>query len=440
MLDVRGLARRHPLMLMLAVGVAVRLVLAPIALPYDVDYWALTIRNIQVGEGLYGIEGYFYTPVWGYVLALSGLFQTSFLDLGETTERVAEALFTEDISGYRLSASVQSVAFNYMVKLPLIFFDVLLALLVFILSKRLMGEEKALKASALTFLCPLSIGVTSFIGMPDTISALFAVLTVVLLIDRRLFLAGATFAVAVWAKFFPAFMIFCLVSYVIVRSEGRRDAMKGVAASAVGFLAMTLALFLPQILEGNLDRCFQFISDRVVVSPSGTFQDSLEAISRTAVYLAALAGSVLLSFRLHRAGKEGCDGRLAKYCFGIVLICMLYPPAPQYVVLLVPFLAIMAAQDRRYMLPWWVLSISAVLFLTPTNADMLLPIAAWTDLLSVDAVMDVFKAFRTSIGPFTIMDIHYVAGGVLQYAALAIAAVLLFKETVWRFLRPDRIE
>ncbi len=430
--DVRGFVDRHPLALILAVGVAIRLALAPIALPYDLDYWALVVRNLQVGEGLYGIEGYFYAPVWGYVLALSGVFQTFLLDLGETSERVAEAIFTEDIVGYRLSATVPSVAFNYVIKLPLILCDVLLALSVYILSKRLMDEKKAVKATALAFLCPLSIGVTSFIGMPDTISALFMVLTVVLLMDRRLFLAGMTFSVAVWAKFFPAFMIFCLVSYVLVRSDDKRDALKGVAMSALGFLAMTAALFLPQILEGNVDRCFQFIFDRVSVSASGTLLDSLESFSRAAVYIAALAGSIILSFRLFKSGRDNCDRNLVMYCFAIALICLLYPPAPQYAVILVPFLAVVAAQDRRYMTPWWVLSIASVVFLTPTNADMLLPLAAWTDLLSVESAMEAFRAFRTSLGPFTVMDLYYVAGGALLYLSIAIAALMLFKETVWR--------
>ena len=432
MSDAVAFVKRHPLALLLAVGIAIRLLLSPIALPYDIDYWALTLRNMQVGEGLYGVEGYFYTPVWGYVLGLSSLFQSFILDMGETSERVAEALFTEDISGFRLSATVQSVSFNLLVKVPLIICDVLLALSVFYLSKCLLGEEKALKAAALTFLCPLSIGVTSFIGMPDTISALFSVLTVILLIDRRFFLAGMTFAVAVWTKFFPAFLVFCLVSYVIIVSGDRRTAMRGVAMAAVGSVMMTAALFLPQIAEGNLDRCFQFISDRVSVSASGTILDVFESTSRVAVYLAALAGSFLLSIRLFRAGRENCDQKLVKYCFAVVLFCLLYPPAPQYVVLLVPFLAFMAAQDRRYMLPWWMLSISAFVFLTPTNADMLLPIAAWTDLLSVESVMDVFNAFRTSLGPFTVMELHYAIGGIIQYSSLILALLTLLRLIPWK--------
>ncbi len=432
MSEAVAFVKRHPLAFMLAAGIAIRLLLSPIALPYDIDYWALTLRNMQAGEGLYGVEGYFYTPVWGYVLGLSSLFQSFFLDMGETSERVAEALFTEDISGFRLSATVQSITFNFLVKVPLIICDVLLALSVFALSKRLLGEEKALKASALTFLCPLSIGVTSFIGMPDTISALFSVLTVILLIDRRFFLAGMTFAVAVWTKFFPAFLVFCLVSYVILVSDGRRAALREVSMAAIGSIAMTAAVFLPQIVGGDLDRCFQFISDRVSVSASGTILDAVESTSRVVVYLAALAGSVLLSVRLFRVGREDCDSKLVKYCFAVVLFCLLYPPAPQYVVLLVPFLAFMAAQDRRYMLPWWVLSVSAFVFLTPTNADMLLPIAVWTDLLSVESVMNAFNAFRTSLGPFTVMDLHYAVGGVLQYSSLILALLTLLGLIPWK--------
>ena len=55
----------------LVIGLAVRAVVS-VFLTYHVDfnYWILTSENLTAGEGLYGMPGYFYTPVWGFVLAV----------------------------------------------------------------------------------------------------------------------------------------------------------------------------------------------------------------------------------------------------------------------------------------------------------------------------------------------------------------------------------
>ena len=60
----------HPLLAVILAGVILRLLITSLSMIYDTNYWALVIRNIDSGNGLYGLDGYFYTPVWGYLLAL----------------------------------------------------------------------------------------------------------------------------------------------------------------------------------------------------------------------------------------------------------------------------------------------------------------------------------------------------------------------------------
>ena len=53
-----------------------------LAYTFDTNYWAIVTRNIQMGEGLYGLRGYYYTPVWGYILGFVSMFDSFFFNIG----------------------------------------------------------------------------------------------------------------------------------------------------------------------------------------------------------------------------------------------------------------------------------------------------------------------------------------------------------------------
>ena len=98
---------RHPLAAIVIAGLAIHLLIMLLAMVYDSDYWAIVIRNINAGEGLYGMEGYYYTPVWGYILGLVSAFQNAFLSLGDSAVRVFDVIYFE-ASGHQTSATVTS--------------------------------------------------------------------------------------------------------------------------------------------------------------------------------------------------------------------------------------------------------------------------------------------------------------------------------------------
>ena len=98
---------RHPILLIVAVGIIIRLVLMSASMVYDLDYWAVVIRNIESGEGLYDAEGYYYTPVWGYVLGFIAACQSMFLELGEVAIRVLEAFPVEIIPDTTSACRIQ---------------------------------------------------------------------------------------------------------------------------------------------------------------------------------------------------------------------------------------------------------------------------------------------------------------------------------------------
>ena len=57
---------RHPLATLFVIALAVRLIIMPlVSHDFDIYHWALVIENIQTGDELYGLDGYYYTPTWG---------------------------------------------------------------------------------------------------------------------------------------------------------------------------------------------------------------------------------------------------------------------------------------------------------------------------------------------------------------------------------------
>ncbi len=57
------------ILLFVVMGLAVRLVVGCVlTYTFDVTSWARIITNFETGNGLYGLDGYNYSPPWGYVL------------------------------------------------------------------------------------------------------------------------------------------------------------------------------------------------------------------------------------------------------------------------------------------------------------------------------------------------------------------------------------
>jgi hypothetical protein len=114
--------------------------------------------------------------------------------------------------------------------------------------------------------------------------------------------------------------------------------------------------------------------------------------------------------------------------FLMMVLCMLYPPAPQYIVVMIPFLVYFGVTaDSRYYHSWIILAVSAFLFIPATNAQVLLTLAEWTPLLSVDAVMGVFDFYQNTLFGITYMDLQYYIGGALQYIGI-VSVLLLYLE------------
>lgn len=433
---------KHPILFLLVIGVLVRLVVMASSMVYDLDYWAVVIRNIEAGNGLYEAEGYYYTPVWGYILGLMSSIQEYVLCLGEIAVRVIEAFPVEYIPDTYYTATAPSLAFIYSVKIPLMFFDIVMAFLSMAIVRDYTSDDrKSVLAFALTFLCPVLFLSSAMIGMPDTIAVVFALMTVLLVRKNHPFFAGMTFSLAVLTKFFPAFFIFVLVVYLLMRNRNSRsEGLHQITMAVLGAALMTLLIFLPQILEGNLESCFRFLTDRVNASGGGSLFLTIANTSRVLVYVVVLVLSVVIAIMMYRRRDRDPYAQLVGACFLIATLCLIYPPTTQYMVIVVPFLAIWAAsRDSRYVYSWIIMAIGSLIYVYATNALTLMPLAAWTDMLSIDTVMDIFNWSNTTmVGPVSLRSLQFIVGGVLQCIGVVSVLFFMFEDKIRRIIRRER--
>ena len=390
-----------------------------LAMVYDSNYWAIVIRNINAGGGLYDYQGYYYTPVWGYILGLANAFQNLFLGLGESAVRVEDIFYFED-SEHQTTATVTYLAFNYLTKVPLLIADTVLAYLAYVLTRDFTHDSrKAATAFALVYLCPVIIGSSAVIGMPDSISAMFMMMSVMLVMRGRNFLGGACFSMAALTKFFPVFLLFPLVAYVLSRRKGDlKTGAADVAMAAAGVAAVALIIFAPQIIDGNIADAFRFISDRTG-SSSGSGSSSVLSFvigrSRIIVYLLVIAASALVARAIYRADAKDLDTALLRGSMITMALTMAYPPATQYICVVVPLLAVYAVSiNRDYMLSWKLLAVGATVVMTVSLSTHLLPIAVSTGWIEVSSLAHFFDVWNAG-GTWSVWNVQFVIGSIFQY-------------------------
>ena len=424
----RILRMEHPLLIAILALVIVHLILMPFCVEYDINYWSYVTRNIRAGYGLYELDGYYYTPVWGYVISFVNMVSTHLVPgLGLLSVRVFGALGVEAIDPtYFTTATTVSLTFAYLIKIPLMVSNIVMAYLVhWLVMDATQSRRKAMVAFFLTGLCPIIIGTTCLTGMPDTFSATFILLTIILVRKDYPLIAGMTFAAAVLTKFFPVFLLPILIVWVIFR-KSRADGVRDLFLALVGAVVMAAIILLPAVLEGNLMECLAFISDRASTGGESSIIDIIVSKSRVVFYGALLIVSLILALKMRKAPQGLMDGRMMSASFLMMVLCMMYPPAPQYVVVMIPFLVYFAAaEDGRYYNSWLILAVSAFLFVAVTNGSVLMTLAEWTTVMSVDAAMGLFDWYQNTLFGVTYMDIQYYVGGALQYIGIA-SALLIF--------------
>ena len=182
-----SLSTRRLAILVLVTGLVLRIVLGLFyTYPIEDNYWILGSTNLTAGEGLYGVPGYYYLPVWGYFLAvMTAVANFLGISYGHYYDDIGTSLKDCDVI-------IPSVEYSLMVLAVLIIFDILVAHLIFRIGCRFTGgdERKAVIMAAIWFLCPLTIAISSIRLMFENVEIFFLLASVLMLMDRKPFPAG----------------------------------------------------------------------------------------------------------------------------------------------------------------------------------------------------------------------------------------------------------
>ena len=285
---VRFNEMKHPFAMLLVIGLILRLIIAPLfTFNIDVGYWSDVIDVFQNGFGLYGTAGYYYTPVWGYYLGSVASFMEIF---GITNFGVYVPELTSYVySDFSVFPFVTSIEFNFLVKFPLILIDAAVGWLIYYLVSKHCGDRnKALLAFALWFFCPLVITESTFHGTFDNMSVMLLLAAIALMMDGRYTLAGAAFSAASLTKFFPLFMIFFLVAYVLRKEGLDSKGVKCVLKAIAGAVGAFILIYIPNIIRGDFWQSLFFLTSRLGIS-----REALSSIG-TGATIAIVAVIVLL--------------------------------------------------------------------------------------------------------------------------------------------------
>ncbi len=428
---VRG-AIKHPAFVVVVAALAVRLVLVPLlTYDYDIYHWAQIIQNIQTGDGLYDVDAYYYTPTWGYILGFISQVMDA-LGLADTFGvRFTELLAVEDLSFRYHTATTVTLAFAACMKIPIIIADLACGYLIHRIIREDTGDErKAVAGLALWLLCPSIIYMSGIQAQFDSFSALLLLLTFMLLRSNRELLAGMTFAAGVLLKFFPAFAIIVLVGYVIAKHRGDGLALKKLAKAVVGAGLMTLVMYLPIIMDGDLETSLSFVLGR----NSELSSNIIVMIGEYILIAFALVGMVACGHLMLRTPREEAEDRFPVLMLLVMTCAVMMSPSPQYMIVMLPFLVIAIMRyDGRLRLAWLLIWVGSVLMALGNNNFMLLNGASvFLDLGSPEWVVSLSEAFDTLLYEGFLRIAANGVGSVVQYAGYVLVLLICCEEGVRR--------
>jgi uncharacterized membrane protein len=224
-------------------GLVLRMALAPVSgHPFDISVYFDTGQSILAGRNFYGVTYYAYPPAWaGFLWAATLLYQQLAGPLGAhpMPASLARAILGADVG----APFIADWLFHSIVKTPLIFFDLFLALLI----RRVVAEtfkrpDRADMAAVLFFLNPHVVWISGIWGTFDVLPTYFAIAGTILFLERRPVLSGLSFGFAVALKDFPILLLFALL--LGYRNRLSRPFVSRLILSTVGVLAVVSAPYV----------------------------------------------------------------------------------------------------------------------------------------------------------------------------------------------------
>ena len=402
----------------------------------DPDYWPRIMQTINSGNGIYGLDGNYYTPIWGYLL--------SFVDMVVETSGatpmfgdVFESLLPLEITAMKAWVITPSIALA--MKMPLAICDLIVGYVLFkVVTDFTKDERKGLIATAMWCFCPIVVYMSSVQGQFDSISTLLFLLTVQLLREDRAFLAGAAFGMAGWLKLFPGVCLLLFVAYLFAR-YGRDGGIKRTVIAAVAALIVTAVILMPQFLNGELDIAFGFFTGRMDTVTEYEWYNTLVSVRLTLMLLLTV---VLMVWSCIGMGRRRKDLDRYLYLYGGVLLAVAtiisrgYQYAPSFMVPIILF-AMISDDKRSYgrMFSWMSILLIVDAFFS-VGPSLLAMASAYYGIIDPVWLSDISVTFLTTIGHSGSMPIGVVTAviwAIMLWLFVLYAVADLFDDRYPRF-------
>ena len=252
----------NPVLWIFLIGTVIRLLLLPLTNVDSID-WYHTAENIISGNGLYTRTGYFYGPLFGYVVSVPIMLSTMIFDFGTFSEFSSEMIALQEY--FTFKPALQTVDFLAVFKIMMVVGDALCAFLVrwfiFYLTR---DQKKADLGFACTYLSPIIFIESGIHGMFDIYCGILALLSVYFAIKEKYLFCGIAWTMATLMKIFPAFLLPVLVAYILRRDKGNLNKIiLNLGLAVIGGVAVFLVLYYPQMAYGTFEESWSYLFGRV---------------------------------------------------------------------------------------------------------------------------------------------------------------------------------
>ena len=417
---VGELSTRRWLLLVLGLGFAIRLVLAPFTAQTDLETFSESSVTMAYGGSPYTYL-VIYPPGWVFVLNLLGRGVQLFVPASGILVVNPNLLRLFMLYGTIFPTALNVPVYSVLEKLLLWGFDLLLSGLLYQIVRESGGSVRAARlAFALWFVNPLVVTVSGVHGAYDVIPSFFGVAGIYLLVHRFPLSSGAAVAAGVTLKIFPLFLIPVVAVLLYRQAHGRLSQFaRGLAAWGAGAGGVLLvALWPPGIFRaaylavstgpsvGQSFGGFWFYSLTSLPDAGGP-RSWLYHNSQEVAYIALVVAGVsillvaALLFRRARVVNTVSSPVTYAAFLSFAMVYTIQPiTQPQYLLWTLPWLILIAIQDRR-LLPAivWISSLTLFFYYLGLEGPyyLLEPFAQFTPWLTFERVVTSVAAWQTEV-------------------------------------------
>jgi hypothetical protein len=145
-----------------------------------------------------------------------------------------------------MATDLNAMNLSFLFRFPVFLFDLGTAYLLCVIGARLGTPTKARLAALIWFLNPYSFFSIELAAVPDVVAVFLVMLSLSLIMSRRLFWTAATLCLAIWFKLFPLILLPPLFLYISTQGYSRRSLGAALVISILGLFG-----YLGWVLPGS---------------------------------------------------------------------------------------------------------------------------------------------------------------------------------------------